>query len=261
MKQIIVSLTLLCALCTISAQTINTTLVSNENVDYKVTQDQDNLYVSISTSDNKTIMSILHLGVTVYFDIKGKKKKNVYVKYPIVPIRPKRKREQEVANDIQLFEEDNLAKNRILDIIESDLPKEAEYRYFDNKESFHILLNNLNVTITYDYNVTNGLLEYHLKVPKNKINSNPKKDLSNLLIGVKTNEIYQKNRNNERPNASMGGRGSGGQSGPPGGGQGGGQGGSPSGEQGGQSGKSQMSDKNQDKSGVALDFWFKASLE
>lgn len=259
MKQIIVSLVLFCTINTISAQskktsqTKNTTLVSNESVDYRVTQDQDNLYVSISTADNQTIKAMLHLGLTVYFDIKEKKKKNVYVKYPIEPIRPNRNRNQELSNEPLPFEEENLTKNRFLEIIENDLSKEAEYKYFDNKESFHILLNNLNISISYDYNETNGLLEYYLKVPKYKINSDTKKDFSKLMIGVKTNEIKQKNRNSEKPNINMGGRGSGGQGGPPGGGQGG--------NQGGQSEKSQISDKNQDKSGVALEFWFKVNIE
>ena len=74
MKQILSSLILFCLLFSVNAKSTppsfvqDTTTVSNNQVVYKVTQDQRHLYLNISTSDTKTIMSMLHLGVSYHRD-------------------------------------------------------------------------------------------------------------------------------------------------------------------------------------------------
>ncbi|MBD0779949.1 hypothetical protein HPE56_19295 [Maribacter sp. ANRC-HE7] len=86
MKHLAILLTLLSSLYSFASNTTNfpadTTQVSNENILYKVSQDDNYVYLNISTTDTKTSMSIIRTGLTVYYDIKGKKKKDVYVKYP-----------------------------------------------------------------------------------------------------------------------------------------------------------------------------------
>lgn len=258
MKYIIISLLLFCSLFTVSATTIipnkekDTTIISNNNITYKVAQDDTNLYINISTSDTKAIMSILHFGVTVFFDIKGKKKQTVYVKYPLEPIKPNMKKGVNLNDDFPTLEDENRIKLSIINTIENELPQEAEYRYFDAKDTFHILLNTQDISLSYNYNIANGLLEYNLKIPKNKINADSKKDLSKLMIGVKTNSIELKQINNGKPSVNIGGIGFGG--------QGGRQGGSPGGGQGGQRNGSPAAEKNAKPKEAILDFWFKADL-
>lgn len=235
---------------TILTNAKDTTIISNKNVEYKISENQSNLYLHVSTSDIETVMSMLHLGITVYFDTKGRKKQNVSIKYPIQSKRPNAKQRENTSKGFKDFEHDSVLRQKIAEVINKGLPQEGEYKYFGTKEKFHILLNTLNVAVSYTYNATNGLLEYDLVIPKNKISKDSEIDLSKLMIGVKTNTIKKNKEDAERPNISLGGRGSGGQGGPPGGGQG----------QGGQRNGPPKTNKNVKPTEVVLDFWFKANL-
>jgi hypothetical protein len=48
-----------------------------------VSNDQDNLHIKFKTADQSSIMKILKQGTHLYFDTQGKKKKNVYLDYPM----------------------------------------------------------------------------------------------------------------------------------------------------------------------------------
>jgi hypothetical protein len=265
MKYVSSSLILLCLLFSVSVKSASppfvqdTTTVSNNEIFYKVTQDQSHLYLNISTSDTKTIMSMLHFGVSVFFDIKGKKKENVSVTYPLGLIKSNSKGSKNVREDLKVSEEEKAVKQRIVRVFEKELPNEAVYHYFNSRETFNVLLNSLDITAFYTYDQGEGLLEYDLKIPINKINTDSKKDLRKLTIGVKTVKKEQHQKNTERPQGSMGG-GSGGSSGRPSGGQGSRPSGGGQGAQGGQKGGPQSSNKKMKPTDVELDFWFAANL-
>ena len=53
----------------------DTTEISNNNILYKVSQEGNYIHLNISTTDKKTATSIIRNGLTIYYDIKGKKKK------------------------------------------------------------------------------------------------------------------------------------------------------------------------------------------
>ncbi|WKX75917.1 hypothetical protein [Zobellia laminariae] len=44
-------------------------------ITYNSSMDADNIYVALSTTDRPTMLSMLHRGLFVYFDVKGKKKR------------------------------------------------------------------------------------------------------------------------------------------------------------------------------------------
>ncbi|EDM42860.1 hypothetical protein SCB49_11207 [unidentified eubacterium SCB49] len=250
MKKII-GLLLLITVYTVNAKNNNatvvqdTTVVVNENVVYKVFKDSQNFNVSISTKDTDVMMSMLRLGISVYFDVKGKEKKDVYVKYPLEPVRPTLGKDQVPSQGIPSLEDENLIKQNIARLVEDDLPLEAMYHYFDSEEQFHTLLNALDTSISYEFDKVNGSLEYRLKIPKHKISTSSKEDFSDLLIGVKTNAMPGKRQeaNKGSQSGGRGGRSSGGRGG------GGGRGRQGGGEPGAQS---------QQPSIKSLDFWFKA---
>ena len=83
MKHLAILLTLLSSLYSFASNTTNfpadTTQVAHENILYKVSQDDNYVYLNISTTDKKTSMSIIRTGLSVYYDIKGKKKKGCAV--------------------------------------------------------------------------------------------------------------------------------------------------------------------------------------
>jgi len=235
---------------------ITDTVIVQEKVSYKYTNNPNNIHLNISTSDEKTILSILHLGISVYFDIKGKKKQNVFVKYPSEPLKPQRKRGEKQQQEPQSFEEE--AKNkiqRIKEIIENNYSQKALYVYFDDSEEFNILLNTLEINISLKFDETNGILAYDLHIPKSLINTDSKKSLEKLTVGIKTvkEKVKQHSENNlsglSMGNQRGGGRQGGGQGGPPGGGR-----------QGSQRGGSPNEKATNSPTEVMLDFWFEANL-
>ncbi|MRI00191.1 hypothetical protein GH721_06530 [Kriegella sp. EG-1] len=239
----------------------DTTSIVDDKVNYKFSHDQNSVFINISTTDMNTMQSMLHMGVSVFFDIKGKKKQNVFVKYPLEPIRPDKQRGiEETLEEIETVEEIANKRNlRIKSIIENELPQKAEFSYFDDSEEFHILLNSIGISLAYTFDEEKGLLEYSLTIPKGKISDNPNADFKKLTIGIKSNLREEKSDTN-RPTVSMGGRGSGGR---PGGGIGGGQRGNGrqggAGQRGGQGGSSDDSEHNKPKIEI-LDFWFDAAM-
>jgi len=257
MKKTVKLLVILCTVYSVSAKNpiatgvLDTTVVSNENIVYKVVEDKENFHISISTKDNDIIMSMLRMGVTVFFDVKGKKKEDVYIKYPLKPIRLGSKRDEEdvPSKGFKTLEEEKRSKQYIAKLIEKDLPQEAEYHHFDSQEEFHILLNSLNASISYTYNEENGLLEYRLKIPKNRISSSSKEDFSKLVIGVKTNKKEQTRpkADNRSKSNTRGGR-------PSSGGRGDG------GGRGKRSNGANLDNQNMQDALKTIDFWFTVSL-
>ena len=215
---------------------------------------------------------MLRLGVSVFFDIKGKKKQNVFVKYPSEPLqgqrkeRPQGRPERSSRSEPTSIEEDQAKrKKRIKDILENDYSQNAQYGYFGETEDFHILMNNLNMSAAFTYNEEEGVLEYNLVLPKSKISTDVDIDLSKLTIGVKTIKVKRERENQEGVQGSIGGislggqqRGgrSGGGRGQAGGRSGGGRSGGGQGGQGGQRGGPRNSGNQSD---TLLNFWFKAS--
>lgn len=228
---------------------LDTTFVANKNVNYKVSEDANNIYLNISTSDMSTMMSMLGAGVIVYFDVKGKQSEDVFVKYPLEPLKPNFDDEDmAIMGDFDSLEYENMMKQGIDKLIKNYLPEEAEYGYFNSQEQFHILLNTLDITLSYvyTYNENEAELEYHLKIPKHRICKDSKTDFSKLIIGIKTGETSgsrPEHDSDSRP-ADMH------------------MGGGPGGRRGGGGPPPRMDDEDQNDrpSQVTIDFWFDANI-
>lgn len=50
---------------------------------YQVAKDKDYFYITLNTSESATSQSIVRNGLKLYFDEKGKKRKKVYLEYPV----------------------------------------------------------------------------------------------------------------------------------------------------------------------------------
>ena len=241
--------------CTTYAKTVNiiiadtTNVVNNKNITYVVTQDSKNVFISVETDDKKASQALLKEGVTVYFDVKGKKKKNVFVRYPNKLPKPNRQKQQQP----QPNTEENLPNRE--ELIEG-LPQEAIYSHFNSKREFHILLNDLDTDISLDI-LKHNRIKYNLRIPKHRINKDPKKSLEKLSIGVLIGrDQTDRPGNDERPGGQSGGRGGNSQGGgPPGGGGSGG--GPPGGGNGGGNGGGQRPTQ-ENRPQISI-FWFKAN--
>ena len=158
----------------------DTTQITNKNVLYKVSQDETYVYLNISTTDKETTMAILRNGLTIYYDIKGKKKKDVYVKYPY---------SNEPRQSRQGSQENNDANPIDLNSMIIKLPAEAEYGSFEEKQAFNKDLNTLDIAIANHYTSSSQLFEFSIKIPKDKIASQVNSDFSKLSIGVVANKM------------------------------------------------------------------------
>ena len=232
----------------------DTTQVSDKSELYEVHQDEDYIYFNVNTGDPKMMMSMLRQGVTVYYDIKGKKKRKVSVTYPVRGDAPKRQR-QERSLGQQSEERSEPTADRLYEMvrnhIKQGLPQQAAYGYHGDDTTFNVQLNSQDITVTFVYDSENQLLNYQIKMPKVKISRDPEVDFSKLTIGVITPERTTENRERgTRQNARAGG-GNNQRGGSPGGGGGG---------RGGQRGGGQKRPSQQESSGAALNFWFKAGL-
>lgn len=243
--------TVLFLICTaLIAQNKETFTGSEDNVEYKAIFDGQNVYLTLRTEFKETMQSMLHRGYTIYFDIKGKKKKNVSIQYPLKAERPEKGARPERGERRENRENSEQKGPDIAKMIEN-LPKKANYSYFDSSEDFNLDMNNLGIVMNYSYseNEEEGpVLEYHLKIPASKI-STETGNLSKLSIGIVSTKQEQKN-SQQKPNISMGGR-------QGGGGQGGRSGGDRSGGAGRGSGGGRPPQADTDSQVEKIDFWFK----
>lgn len=223
--------------------TKDTTEITENNVLYKVYSNNNYIFLSVSTTDKKTSMSILKTGLTVYFDIKGKEKKDVYIKYPL-NMEPNQMKQNP---DWQNPDKDPVSIN--LNSIIENLHAEAEYGYHKEKQKFHKDLNSQDISLS--YSSSGESLKFSLKIPKSKINMDTT-DFSKLSIGVLTNKFdgtksirkSNQNQSQQMHNGSGNRRG---------GGMGGGRG----------QGKSNQggSNQNHQPKPKGIEFWFDANLD
>ena len=238
-------------ICTISrAQDKETFTGSEDNVEYKAIFDGKDVYVTLRIEFKETMQSMLHRGYTIYFDVKGKKKKNVSIHYPLNAGRPEKGSKPERG---ERREKDENSEQKGPDIAKmiKNAPKKANYTYFDSSKGFNLDMNNLGIVMNYSYenSEVGPILEYHLKIPASKISENTM-DLSKLSIGIVSTKQEQK-KSGQQSGFSMGGKQrGGGQGGPPDGGNG----------QGGAGRGSGVRPPQRDATTIEvekIDFWFK----
>ncbi|WP_299180039.1 hypothetical protein [uncultured Aquimarina sp.] len=232
---------------------IDTTTVINNTETYQTYNDKAYVYFSIETIDSKVATSILRQGINIYFDTKGKKKKNVSITYPIANNQRPPRRNKDAPDETRGFPDNDSIIRQIGHRLKNNMPQKALYQYYDKTKEFNTLLNNEGITIDLKVNEERNSFIYYLKIPKNKINVKSDIDFSKLSIGVKTVERSRDNSERARPTqqASVGG-----------GGRGGGRsrGGAPQGRSGNGPGGNQGRSKDRKIESVStIDFWFKTT--
>lgn len=235
---------------------IDTTTVVNNTETYKVYDDETNVYLTMKTIDPKVATSILRKGLVIYFDVKGKKKKNVSVTYPIVKTqRPPRRNEDRPSKPTDPEVNDSIIE-KIYHMLENNKPQKALYTYYDKIKEFNTILNNEGIAIDVRADKQNSCFLYSLKIPKNKINTSTDINFNKLIIGIKTANIARNTSERTRPTQSA-------RSGGRGGGRGGGRSNGTTGQ--GISGNPPVRDQSRSKNReiisdvTPIDFWFKVT--
>lgn len=177
----------------LNAQNQSTTTITDDTMQYQITEDAEYLLVNASTKDQSKMRAMMHFGLTIYFDVKGKKKKDVFVKYPFKTPEPRLpqagKPTEEERQEIEKKQPD-------INHIIAQLPAEAIYSYFDNVQQFHKDLNSLDISYYWQYHNEDKRLEFILKIPKYRVITKKYSNVSKLSIGVATHKVepnFQKN--------------------------------------------------------------------
>ncbi|MCF8274095.1 MAG: hypothetical protein K9I95_09710 [Flavobacteriaceae bacterium] len=186
----------------------DTTQITENSVHYKVSDDSQYIYLNICTSDKKTMMSFFRSGLSVYFDIRGKHKKEVFISYL------NNSQKKQLGSNQTYFNDSEKSFAKDLNNLIEQLPQEAEYYYFEEKQQFNKDLNTLDISLQFNYNSDSEVLDFHLKVPKQKISLKENSDFSKLSIGVFTNnlesgKIQHANKNSQGSKMGQGGKHSG----------------------------------------------------
>ena len=210
---------------------------SDSNVLYSVSNDNENLYVRLNTSETASIAKMLKTGITVYFDVDGKKGKNVSVLYPL-------------AQDQQMSLSQTPGSGNSTPKIELNklIPQLSDVITYNNNgvtEHFSAIAADSDIKVSIKA-LNNSEITYQLTIPFNKIIINGLSSLSNLSIGIVSGRFYP-------PSADGNGRPGSGQ-GMSGGGMGGGQGKGRGAGSGG-SGQGNMSAMTR-----PIKFWFKVDI-
>lgn len=212
-------------------------------VAYWVENNDTEIHLKLGFYKQSNIEKVLSGGLSVYFDVKGKKKKNVLLNYPL---RNERRRIPPQRENVQRNEPQKMAS--------------AVFVYFDKAKRFDVNESNNDIAIKL-YSEKKGELLYDLVIPVRLIRPNGLDDLSKLSIGVVSGAI---NRPQGRPENAEN-RQDGGMNGPRGQGGGGRGMGGPGmegqgmrgPENGGQRGPGM---ENQAGMSSPIDFWFKVDL-
>lgn len=171
----------------------------NSGLSYSISNDQNNLYIRLNTSDQSIQRKIQMAGFTIWIDTTGKKKKNLGITCPINKIPGNMDRNAMR----QIQKKTKWDKNQLL---------EAEFIGFNNNpEHFYISKNPYNVEISINQDKFKSLY-YEMKVPFSAL----KVEYSNLLlkslsIGLETGALERPSspttsgRPGGMPGKSMGG--------------------------------------------------------
>ena len=218
---------------------------SDSKVSYAVVNTNEYIHLRLKVRDNTSIMKIVRAGLTVYFDVEGKKKTNVGLNYPIKNAQGSRPEMNGKPGKLE-------NKDKRLQTMVGMIPTTASFTFFEQNTHFSVLDSTGKFKVQLTVNDNNELL-YDLKVPIKEISKLGIESLTNLSIGVESGEL-------EMPSRPSGG--AGGNSGPPsgGGGRGSGGGGHGGGGRGDSQGGSPPSGAGGMDTTKKIEFWFKVDL-
>ena len=198
-----------------------------EKVTIGILNDENNMYLRLSSRDRNMQRQLMALGFTVWFDAKGGKKKTLGIHFPIGMQgsgMQMMRRGRSTSRD-----EDSDQLRKMLEVSQ----REIEILGPEKNESYTMFVNDvMELGINVKMDVSKGNLVYELKIPLTRSELQPYgigTEIAQAIgIGLETGKIDMKQMRSQmgRRSGGMGGRGGGGMPGggrmPEGGGMGGG---------------------------------------
>ena len=207
---------------------------------YEVSNDEKNLHVMFRTTERASIIKILQTGFTVYFNTKGKKKKDISIQYPL-PQDMETFRQSMMSEMKQGGQQPQLDINKLLGMISHM----SIYSYFGEEENINLYSNSSDINVSVKSTQRDELM-YDLIIPFTRIFKDKTVDVSNLTVGFVSGKM-------EMPSTGGGMSGGGGMRG--GGMSGGGMGGGGGMRGGGKSGGGMSGGSNMSGLTSPIEFW------
>ncbi|MCK5208603.1 MAG: hypothetical protein KAQ79_11295 [Cyclobacteriaceae bacterium] len=144
---------------------------------YEVSNDEKNLHVMFRTTERASIIKILQTGFTVYFNTKGKKKKDISIQYPL-PQDMETFRQSMMSEMKQGGQQPQLDINKLLGMISHM----SIYSYFGEEENINLYSNSSDIKVSVK-SIQQDELTYDLIIPFTRIFKDETIDVSKLTVG------------------------------------------------------------------------------
>lgn len=144
--------------------------------------DQENLYLTLSTSNQIASSKILFRGLTIFFNDEGKKKKNIFFQYPLSEEYGSTAHESEPLNKHPFL------LKPLIDSLYKKLPKDAIYGKNDRIERIPLAFTGLGISITIQMEEDQPMY-YKLTIPIKKITDKKFDEIESLRIGYDMDEF------------------------------------------------------------------------
>ena len=170
---------------------------SDSRISYRVFHDRDTLHLKLKTDQRSTMVKMLRQGTTVYFDLTGKKKKKIYVRYPI-PGQMDQAFRQSRLQDLDAGQRPGTGS------MIQNLPEDLLYVSYGTEEL-------IRPSSPYDRDIhcelsmeKERILVYKLKIPFSRITEEGLSSINTLSIGIEARGIDLPGGSSMRPAAQMG---------------------------------------------------------
>jgi len=158
-----------------------------ESIQYAITNDKENIYVSVASNNQVTQMRMLRAGIKIYIDSKGKKRNDVYLSYPF---------KEDINNDRSprnnnMASDPSLIKQKM--IMDADLYSTTGFINMENK--IYDVKDTSHVKIGMNFDIYNNLV-FEAIIPLKNVLVNPiiNKKSPSISIGVVVNNMMGSNR-------------------------------------------------------------------
>lgn len=149
------------------------------NIAYKVTHDDDYLYLELKTDDKTSIMKIAKQGLYIYIDPRGHKSKEIFFNYPL----DRKFNQSEMKNGMR----PQMGSREEFNVHEAfeKISMEALYSKYGEAEKFPVYSNSSGFNV--ELNTSDkSVLIYKLRIPFDEIQSGGLKNLDDLSLGIET---------------------------------------------------------------------------
>lgn len=140
-------------------------------INWTIANDSTYLFLSLNTNNREIQRMVMFRGITLYLDPSGRKKKDIYLRYPYL------------SDPAQAFRENR----SMADGDQRHRPYHAPTTAYWKKGDDGMLLNSAMIHSEFSYNISIdslGIMDYQVRIPLNRIEKSGYEDIKELSVGI-----------------------------------------------------------------------------